>query len=109
MATISSSIPLAANMKILVDTASQAEIDDALAVKYTNIISTISTQASQGKSTTTFFYAVYSSFEGGDLTNGIIANEAEFTALMVRYGYTVTKSDTNNDSFTTVTVSWATV
>lgn len=106
MATISASIPLKSTMKILVNSLSQAEIDDALALKYNSIISTISTQASQGKSTTTFFYAVYSSFEGGDLANGIIANEAEFTGLMQRYGYTVTKNDANNDSFTTVTVSW---
>ena len=106
MATISASIPLKSTMKILVNSLSQAEIDDALALKYNSIISTISTQASQGKSTTTFFYAVYSNFEGGDLTNGILANEAEFTGLMARYGYTVTKSDANNDSYTTVTVSW---
>lgn len=107
MATISASIPLKSNMKILVNSLSQAEIDDALAVKYQNIISTISIQASQAKSTTTFFYAEYSQFEGGDLDGGVIANETEFTALMARYGYTVSKSDVNNDSFTTVTVSWA--
>ena len=109
MATISSSIPLAANMKILVDTASQAEIDDALAVKYASVIGTINTRATQGYSTRVFNYSSYSSFDGGTLDGGVIANEAEFTALMVRYGYTVTKSDVNNDSFTTVTVSWATV
>ena len=107
MATISASIPLKSTMKILVNSLSQAEIDDALALKYTNVISTISTQASQGKSTTTFLYSLYSQFEGGTLDGGVIANEAELTALMVRYGYVVTKSDTNNDSFTTVTVSWA--
>ena len=107
MATISSSIPLAANMKILANSKSQAEIDDALALKYTNVIGAISTAASQGKSSTTFFYASYSQYDGGTLTDGVAANESEFTALMQRYGYTVTKSDTNNDSFTTVTVSWA--
>ena len=107
MATISSSIPLAANMKILVDALSQAEIDDALALKYASVITTISTRASQGESTKVFNYSSYSGFEGGTLEGGIAANEAEFTALMVRYGYTVTKSDTNNDSFTTVTISWA--
>ena len=107
MATISASIPLKSTMKILVNSLSQAEIDDALALKYNSIISTISTQASQGKSTTTFFYAAYSNFEGGDLNGGIIANEAEFTGLMQRYGYTVTKSGVDNDSYTTVTVSWA--
>ena len=107
MATISSSIPLAANMKILVNSLTQAEKDDALAVKYTNLINTISTQASLGKTETVFFYKLYSQFDGGTLDGGVAANEAEFTALMVRYGYVVTKSDTNNDSVTTVTVSWA--
>ena len=109
MATISSSIPLAANMKILVDSQSQAEIDDALALKYATVITTIATRAAQGYSTRVFNYSGYSAFDGGALEGGVVANEAEFTALMTRYGYTVTKSDTNNDSFTTVTVSWATV
>ena len=94
-------------MKILVDSASQAEIDDALALKYTSVITTINTRATQGYSTRVFNYSAYGSFDGGTLEGGVAANEAEFTALMVRYGYTVTKSDTNNDSFTTVTVSWA--
>jgi hypothetical protein len=107
MATISASIPLAANMKILVDSASQAEIDDALAAKYATVITTISTRATQGYSTKVFNYSSYSGFDGGALEGGVAANETEFTALMVRYGYVVTKSDANNDSFTTVTVSWA--
>ena len=107
MATISASIPLAANMKILVNGLSQAEIDDALALKYATVISSIATRAAAGQSTKVFNYSSYSSFDGGTLEGGVTANEAEFTGLMVRYGYVVTKSDTNNDSYTTVTVSWA--
>ena len=107
MATISSSIPLAANMKMLVDSASQAEIDDALALKYASIITTINTRATQGYSTRVFNHSSYSGFDGGTLSGGVAANESEFTGLMVRYGYVVTKSDTNDDSSTTVTVSWA--
>ena len=94
-------------MKILVNSLTQAERDDALALKYASIITSISTRASEGESTKVFNYASYSGFDGGTLPGGVAANETEFTALMVRYGYVVTKSDTNDDSFTTVTVSWA--
>jgi hypothetical protein len=107
MATISASIPLAANMKILVNALSQAEIDDALAAKYASVIGNITVHAAQGKSSTTFLYLTYSQFSDGTLADGVVTNESEFTGLMTRYGYTVTKSDTNNDSYTTVTVSWA--
>ena len=107
MATISTLIPLAANMKLLVDSQSQAEIDDALALKYATIITTIATRASQGFSTRVFNHSSYISFDGGTLSGGVAANESEFTALMIRYGYVVTKSDANDDSSTTVTVSWA--